>query len=189
MPWSKQTIPTTLPITLFAIFCFTACSDEVDSNSGDTGPNGSGFELGEECLLLGDPRCEPGGSLGNLQSSQQLSMAADDLFYNLTYVQFPPCMNADGLGREHCAPHFQEANLHSHCVPPEDVPEGSEPCIWWILGTANESETHCWYVSVCVPEEMLAELGWPEGAGFDFHLGCGSDVCDPSTWPEDVEVD
>lgn len=104
-------------------------------------------------------------------------------------VQKTGSSHADGLGQSYCAPDFQEANLHSYCVAPEDVPEGSEPCIWWLKGTANDDETHCWYKPVCAPEGMLAELGWPEDAGFDFHLGCGGDVCDSSTWPENVEIE
>lgn len=162
-----------------------ACSDEVDGSSPDTDDDAS-FELQDQCILFGDTRCYDGTFSGMEQQNRWMSAEGDLFEYQRLMLQ-PTCVDADGVGRSGistCGTEPSEVNLYSHCTSPEEAREGSEPCIWWVLGyPAEDRDDICSFTVVCAPESMLTELGWPEGQGFDFHQNCGFDLCDESTWP------
>ena len=165
---------------LVSLLFGVACRDEVDHTETDVS-----FELEEQCMLFGDPRCYD-GTLAAPHS--EWGPADEALFEKHRLLYQPPCVDSDGLGRHSlslCGSEPSETNLYAHCTSPEEAPDGSEPCIWWILGyPAEDREGICSYTVVCAPESLLAELGWPEDQGFDFHQNCGFDVCDQSTWPD-----
>lgn len=105
--------------------------------------------------------------------------------------RYPECILEVGFGASGymCSGDTEEnGEYYFYCDEPEledpqtgEVLEFDTPCIWWIYAELSDTD-FCSYHVVCVPEEQLVELGWPEESSFSYHRDeYGFDVCDPST--------